>query len=146
MSSWNKIKLLTIMSIAVLLSLLLIFSTLKLMFMQDGSLGRGFGLLAAMVGTALCIDLITSPIYLTAYQQFKLPTGHDWDMMNKKNRNHGYYCKECNVKVMFDWSGRKYVESVLLQVSDVNSKALLFPMTLKDVRSCEEIKMDNALG
>lgn len=154
MTLWNKIKLISIMSVCVLLSLLFMFSAIKLLSMQDGSFGLGLAFLGDIIGTILIFDLITSPIYRSALQQFKIPDdGHDWEMISGlfsglgKENNHGYQCKNCGVKIMFDWADRKYVEAIHTRIGyHPDSTPMLFPITLKDVRSCEEIRMDDALG
>jgi len=149
MTIWNKIKLLSIMSICVLLSLLFMFSVIKLLSMQDGSFGLGLALLGAIIGTMLILDLITSPIYRSAYQQFKIPDdGHDWERISGKKNNHGYQCKNCGLKITFDWTDRRYVEALYASWGDLKERnnPVLFPVSMKKPRSCAEVRMDDALG
>ena len=147
MSLWIKARLIFVMGCCLFGPLLLIFGCLQIIFHGDGSFEWLVSFIASLIMTVLLTEYVFKNVFQYNILQYKLPEGHDWHMINEKKRNDGYYCKECGVKIMFDWADRKYVEAIHIQVGNtVDSRPLLFPMTLKNVRSCAEIRMDDALG
>ena len=146
MTVLNKIKLISIMLMSFLVSIGFIFCCIKIALIQDGTWSMGFAFLGAIVGTSMIIDLIFKPLFTNAYLQHIVPKGHDWEMIDSTRPNQ-YRCKECGIKIMFDLADINYVEAVHSRIGYYpDSKPTLLPITLKDVRSCEEIRMDDALG
>ena len=114
MSLWIKARLIFVMGCCLFGPLLLIFGCLQIIFHGDGSFEWLVSFIASLIMTVLLTEYVFKNVFQYNILQYKLPEGHDWHMINEKKRNDGYYCKECGVKIMFDWADRKYVEAICI--------------------------------